>query len=523
MSSQKQSKWTVHTVVSMCAGLVVACSSMTAIDFMAPKAAYADSDTYSWSDATTLDQATYDWGYSTCPSTDATCKNYSSLNYVFNGITYGEADPWVYYLRNCTSYVAEKVNQEFNGRGISGWGNAATWATRAQSAGYALDNSPQVGDIAVWGSEVGGGYGHVAYVYAASNGVGSLDEYNVAGTGQFSSNRTTASGSAGVADWYVHMGSPAGGGGGGGGGGGPTYHKADIIVHDPSAETWSSALSTGSSFSGVGVGLYGWSAGDWSALGDVTGDGEADIVVHDPNTGSFDVAKSNGDGSFTGLGAWLTGWGAGDWAGLANVYGHANGEDDLIIHANGTFYVAENTGSSFASPLAGLYGWGIGDWTAVGDVTGDGKADLVVHNPSNETFAVAKSNGDGSFTGLGSWLNQWSAGQWTSLANVSGHANGMDDIVVYNSSGNQFVVATSDGTKFNGSGQWFAGWSIGDWAGTADVTGDGAADIIVHDPTNQKFNVLKSNGQSGGFTALGTWLSNWGAGDSTRLGDIDGK
>jgi len=127
-----------------------------------------------------------------------------------SGTKYGEADPWVYYLRNCTSYVAEKVNQEFSGRNISGYGNAASWATSAEGAGYLLDSSPEVGDIAVWGTEVGGGYGHVAYVYAVSGGVGSLDEYNVAGTGQFTSNRTTASGSAGPADWYVHMGTPTG-------------------------------------------------------------------------------------------------------------------------------------------------------------------------------------------------------------------------------------------------------------------------------------------------------------------------
>jgi surface antigen len=135
------------------------------------------------------------------------------MRLTYPGTTYDESDPWGYYLRNCTSYVAWKISQEFSGRNISGWGNAASWATAAQNAGYSLDpvSAPQVGDIAVWGTEVGGGYGHVAYVYAVSNGVATFDEYNVAETGVFTSNYTSANHPGGYVrpDWYIHMGTPA--------------------------------------------------------------------------------------------------------------------------------------------------------------------------------------------------------------------------------------------------------------------------------------------------------------------------
>lgn len=72
---------------------------------------HADDGTgYPWSGATYVD-ANYDWGYSLCPADDTGCMAF----YGFIGtVKYGEADPWRYYLRNCTSYVAWKVNSVFS-------------------------------------------------------------------------------------------------------------------------------------------------------------------------------------------------------------------------------------------------------------------------------------------------------------------------------------------------------------------------------------------------------------------------
>jgi hypothetical protein len=89
----------------------------------------------------------------------------------------------------------------------------------------------------------------------------------------------------------------------------------------PANNTFAVATSTGSSFTGVGVALSGWSTGDWTGLADVTGDGNADLVVHDPSNASFAVAVNDGIGHFNGAGAWLSGWSAGDWTGLAEVDG----------------------------------------------------------------------------------------------------------------------------------------------------------------------------------------------------------
>ena len=174
-------------------------------------AASGDPDTYSWAGATTLNSATDDYGYSTCPSNDTDCMAHT---YTKNGVVYGEYDPWGYSFRNCTSYVAQKVNQVF-GKSVSRWGNAASWASSAQSLGYSLDsvNAPQAGDIAVWGTEVGGGLGHVAYVASVNGNVATFDEYNVAETGAYTNSYTSANHPGGktTPDWYIHVGTIPGG------------------------------------------------------------------------------------------------------------------------------------------------------------------------------------------------------------------------------------------------------------------------------------------------------------------------
>jgi len=192
-----------------------------------PAAAAAQVNTYSWQSApcswtgaTTgkcVNQADpsnqndwYDWGVKTCPSGDGYCQAANEIN------GYYQYDQWGYQFRNCTSYVAEKISQEFGGRSVAGWGEAGDWATAAQEkqhGGYHLDSSPEVGDIAVWSDSAAPPYGHVAYVYAVSNGVASLDEYNEAETGAFTSSYTSANHYGGAPTSYIHMGIPVTSGG----------------------------------------------------------------------------------------------------------------------------------------------------------------------------------------------------------------------------------------------------------------------------------------------------------------------
>lgn len=116
-----------------------------------------------------------------------------------------DVDPWAFYFRECTSFVAWRLNRDrpvsggtsffFNGKyaeiptlnPLSGqpsdrFSNAEFWHQRALSFGVRVDTTPAIGAVAHWGlgelSNLPGG-GHVAYVERV-NSDGSVDvtEYN---------------------------------------------------------------------------------------------------------------------------------------------------------------------------------------------------------------------------------------------------------------------------------------------------------------------------------------------------------
>jgi surface antigen len=154
----------------------------------------ADADTYSWPTAPCAHTGAitgacfnYDWGVTTCPTGDTyrTSQNMFGNYYLY--------DNWGYGFRNCTSYVAQKISQQFNGRSVAGWGNAKDWWSAATGNGVGSpytsdDGNPQTGDIAVWTT---GTYGHVAYVASVTNSVATFDEYNAAATGEFTNSYTS--------------------------------------------------------------------------------------------------------------------------------------------------------------------------------------------------------------------------------------------------------------------------------------------------------------------------------------------
>lgn len=140
---------------------------------------------YPWVNATALRPSTYDYGYSTCPPTDPHCKYYAAMLYTVNKVVYGEADPWGYFLRNCTSYVAWKLSQlGVDPKYFTGLGNGGDWYDTAKyrydhrsvtpyQGSPSVGTSPKIGAAAVvpstWGYDNKGKWveknpGHVAFV-----------------------------------------------------------------------------------------------------------------------------------------------------------------------------------------------------------------------------------------------------------------------------------------------------------------------------------------------------------------------
>lgn len=87
------------------------------------------------------------------------------------------ADPWNFYMCECTSFVAWRLNAEndvkFHNfyRGVR-WGNASNWGYAAESLGIPVDDTPEVGAVA-WDPN-----GHVAWVALVAGDTVTIEEYN---------------------------------------------------------------------------------------------------------------------------------------------------------------------------------------------------------------------------------------------------------------------------------------------------------------------------------------------------------
>ena len=133
---------------------------------------------------TTYGSGGYPWSNAVCVSTgrvDGNCRGYPVYEWQLDG---KRKDPWGYYLRNCTSYVAWRIAS--TGREMpSSMGDGGSWYANAVARGIPRGQSPRVGAAAVFG---GGGFGHVTYVEEVLDGGAKIriSEYNFVQDGVYS-------------------------------------------------------------------------------------------------------------------------------------------------------------------------------------------------------------------------------------------------------------------------------------------------------------------------------------------------
>jgi surface antigen len=97
-----------------------------------------------------------------------------------------EVDPWGFYKRECTSFVASRLNKvmTFSNRMRGGhFGNAENWDENARALGFKVNHHPRVGSVMVRNS---GTYGHVAMVAKVGKGRVFVEQYNAGGTHDYS-------------------------------------------------------------------------------------------------------------------------------------------------------------------------------------------------------------------------------------------------------------------------------------------------------------------------------------------------
>ena len=99
-------------------------------------------------------------------------------------------DDWGMYNRECVSYTAYKVHQDFlagkDNRDMPYWGgigNANQWDDNASAYGIPVDSNPTAGSIAISNA---GAFGHAMYVEAVNGNEIYVQQYNAQLNGQYS-------------------------------------------------------------------------------------------------------------------------------------------------------------------------------------------------------------------------------------------------------------------------------------------------------------------------------------------------
>jgi surface antigen len=120
-------------------------------------------------------------------------------------------DPWLFYNRECTSFVAWRLN---NDAGVAfsnyylgkHWGDASNWKHAATQAGVTVNEIPAVGAVAWWrAGSAGSSRGHVAWVASLSGGDITIEEYNYLDRGGYDT-RMIGSSSDVWPSAFIHIG-----------------------------------------------------------------------------------------------------------------------------------------------------------------------------------------------------------------------------------------------------------------------------------------------------------------------------
>ena len=159
------------------------------------------------------------FGSPTAQASQTDCMSYAyACTPNYTGANASSTWAWAYYggsyattstgYHNCTLYAAWRLAQNGMANPGRSWGNAASWASNIGGGNH----TPVVGSIAWWGTEAGGGYGHVAYVeqVSGSNVYVRADSYSA-------TKGYTAAGwiAASSVDLFLHPHDVGGGGSGG--------------------------------------------------------------------------------------------------------------------------------------------------------------------------------------------------------------------------------------------------------------------------------------------------------------------
>jgi hypothetical protein len=255
-------------------------------------------------------------------------------------------------------------------------------------------------------------------------------------------------------------------------------------------------------------------------VADFTGDGRADLAFHDLQTGDWHVARSTGEGFE--VTRWATSFGNLGTTRERSVVGDfdADGRADIAVHdtVTGNWWVGRSTGAAFTIEAwaTGFGNQGRGrEAVHVGDFTGDGRSDVAVHDQASGDWWIGRATDSGFEVEL--WAVSF--GNRADRERLYIHdldGDGRADVVIHDVRAGDWWVGRSTGrgfilelwaTSFGNQGASRESVLVGDF------TGDGLADVAVHERATGRWWLGRSTGSN-------LTVAPWAEGFGTR-GDIE--
>src|SRR6266540_103308 len=183
-----------------------------------------------------------------------------------------------------------------------------------------------------------------------------------------------------------------------------------------------------------------------------------------------------------------------------------DGRVDLVFReATGPrrrLFLATGNGSGFDEPVV----WDQGDWTAAqlmfspGDFSGDGRADVIYRDAANANLFLRRGAAGGGLEGSSVQIGTaWGIADWIfSPGDFTG--DGKADVIYRNGSNNNLYLVPGNGTGgFVGTTyQIGTGWGgLSPIFGRGDFSGDGNPDVIYRNSSNNNLYLVPGNGVGG--------------------------
>jgi len=259
---------------------------------------------------------------------------------------------------------------------------------------------------------------------------------------------------------------------------------------------------------------------------DVNNDGWPDLITANNSANSLTVLTNNGSGGFVLASTLAEGSGqAPHSVAAADLFGR--GRLDLICanSQNASFTIWTNSGAgNFVSNMTFSVGtpqYSVPTWVTTADVNGDGKPDIIgVGDDDGPYLHIWTNNGAGGFAAAPVPFLSVIGILCVVAADVNGDGKPDLILVANTTTGNSIVVLANNGSGgFGVTGSYPVGnTSVAVVA--ADVTGDGAVDLISVNELDNTLAVLTNNGT--GIFGSNATLNVGSRPESVATADVNG-